>query len=182
MNEVIRALQSRRTIRKFKQEPVPKEKVEVILSAGQWAPSFNNTQPWKFIVVQDPPTQGRLSEEARRNVYYRGIIEAPVTIVVCVDTLVESKHWLEAGCLAHLNMALAAHSLGLGTSWIDIANTKPEAPIRKILEIPKSMRVISLMPLGVPDEKPEGSRRPLEEIVYQERYRGNDPNAIFGLK
>lgn len=178
MNEVIRAIQTRRTVRKFKQEPVPKEKMEIILDAGRWAPSFNNTQPWKFVVVQDRATQRELSEEAGRNVYYRGIIEAPATIVVSADTMVESGHWLEAGCLAHLNMALAAHSLGLGVAWIDIANTKPEEPIRRILGMPKSMRVISLMPVGFSDEKPEGTRKGLEDIVYYDKFSGNDSKGL----
>jgi len=178
MNEVIRAIRTRRTVRKFKQEPVPREKMEIILDAGRWAPSFNNSQPWKFIVIQDTATQRKLEEEARKSVYYRGITEAPATVVVCGDTLVDPEHWLEAGCLAHLNMALAAHILGLGVAWIDIAHTKSEDPIRKVLEMPKSMRVISLMPVGFPDEKPEETRKPLEDIVYYEKYSGNDSNGL----
>ncbi len=170
MTEITEAIQSRRTIRKFKKEPVPRETVEEILEAGRWAQSFNNAQPWKFVVVQEEGTKRRLSEEAGRSVYYRGIAEAPLTIVVCVDPSQEPSHWIEAGSIAHQNMSLATHSLGLGSSWIGILNSKAEEPIKKVLGIPKNMRVISLMPVGFADEKPERGRKPLQEIVYYERY------------
>lgn len=170
MNEVIEAIQTRRTIRKFKKDPVPKEKIEGILEAGRWAQSFNNAQPWKFIVVQGDETRRRLSEEAGKSVYYRGIAEAPLTIVVCVDPSEEPTHWIEAGAIAHQNMALAAHSLGLGSSWIGTLNTKSEEPIKKVLGIPKTTRVISLIPVGLADEQPERRRHPLQDMVYYERY------------
>jgi nitroreductase len=171
MNEVIHAIERRRTIRKFKGEPVPEECIDAVLQAGRWAQSFNNAQPWKFIVIEGEETKRRLSEEAGRSVYYKGIIEAPLTIVICADSRKDPTHWIEAGCIAHQNMALAAHSLGLGSSWIAIVNTSAEDPIKKFLGIPKHMRVISLMPVGFPDETPRSHRMPLEEMVYHERYQ-----------
>ena len=148
MNEVLEAIQNRRTIRRFKQEVVPREKIEAVLNAGRWAQSFNNAQPWKFIVIQDNEAKRRLGEEAGKSVYYKGVAEAPLVIAICADPEKESHHWMESGCIAHQNMALAAHSLGLGSSWIAILNTKSEEPIKQILGIPKNLRVISLMPLG----------------------------------
>ena len=71
-------------------------------------------------------------------------------------------------------MALAAHSLGLGSSWIGTLNTKSEEPIKKVLGIPKATRVISLMPVGFADEQPQGKRHPLKDMVYYEGYgKGN---------
>jgi nitroreductase len=173
VNDVLAAIRNRRTIRRFKPQSVPKESVEAVLNAGRWAQSFNNAQPWKFIIVQDGETKRRLSEEAGRSVYYKGIAEAPLTIVICADTERDSEHWIEAGCNAHQNMALAAHSLKLGSSWVAILNTDSEKPIKKILAIPKHMRVISLMPLGFPAEQPRRNRKPLQEIVFYEKYEGN---------
>lgn len=170
MNEVIQAIQTRRTIRKFKKDPVPKEKIEAVLEAGRWAQSFNNAQPWRFIVVQNEETKERLSEEAGRSVYYRGVVEAPLTIVICTDPREDASHWIEAGCIAHQNMALAAHSLGLGSSWIAILDTRSENPVKRILGIPKDMRVISLMPVGYPAETPQRHRKPLEDMVLYDRY------------
>jgi nitroreductase len=170
MNEVIKAIQTRRTIRKFKKQPIPNETLNKILDAGRWAQSFNNAQPWRFVVIQEEETKRRLSDEAGRSVYYKGVGEAPLTIVVCADPSLEPSHWIEAASIAHQNMALAAHSLGLGSSWIGIFNTESEGPIKKVLGIPNKVRVISLMPVGVADEEPKRHRYPLEEIVYYERY------------
>jgi nitroreductase len=170
MNDVIKAIQMRRTIRKFKAEPVPSEKLEAVLEAGRWAQSFNNSQPWRFVIVREEKTKKRLSEEAGKSVYYRGIVEAPVTVVICADTRVDPNHWIQAGCIAHQNMALAAHSLDLGTSWIAVLNTESEKPIKRTLGIPKPVRVISLMPLGSPNEEPQRRRNPLTDMVYDERY------------
>jgi len=170
MNEVIQAIQTRRTIRRFRPTPIPKETITEILEAGRWAQSFNNAQPWRFVVVLNEKTRRKLGEEAGKSVYYRGITEAPVTIVVCADPEEDPTHWLEAGCIAHQNMALAVHSLGLGSSWIAVANTRSEASIKKILDAPKHLRIISLMPVGFPDETPQRNRKPLHDLVYHERY------------
>jgi len=170
MNQVTKAIQSRRTIRKFRNEPVPKEAIQEILEAGRWAQSFNNAQPWKFVVIQDEETKRKLSGEAGKSVYYKGIIEAPLTIGICLDPGQEPTHWIEAGSIAHQNMALAAHSLGLGSSWIGILNTSSEEPIKRALGVPKNVRVISLMPVGFADEEPQRNRKPLQEMVYYEQY------------
>ena len=177
MNEVTRAIKGRRTIRKFKGDPLPTATLEAILEAGRWAQSFNNAQPWKFIVVKQRETRRRLSEEAGRSVYYKGILEAPVTIVVCIDPREEPTHWIEAGSIAHQNMALAAYSLGLGSSWVAILNTASEEPIKRLLSIPKHMRVLSLMPVGFPDEEPQRRRNPLERMVYHESYGAKESSG-----
>ncbi|MBW2059290.1 MAG: nitroreductase family protein [Deltaproteobacteria bacterium] len=170
MNEILDAIKSRRTIRRFRGDPVPEETVRAVLDAGRWAQSFNNAQPWKFILIRDRETKKRLSDEAGKSVYYKGIAEAPVTIAICTDPEEDPHHWIEAGCNAHQNMALAAYSLGLGSSWIAVLDTDSEQPIKKVLGIPKNVRVLSLMPLGYPDENPTAKRKPLEEIVHYEKY------------
>jgi len=53
MNEVLNTIRNRRTIRKFKPDPMDEEKLQMILEAGRWAPSFSNLQPWKFIVIKN---------------------------------------------------------------------------------------------------------------------------------
>ena len=58
-----------------------------------------------------------------------------------------------------------AHSLGMGTGWIGIMGTEAETAIQKILKFPETMRIISLIPIGIPRESPKGVRKPLEELV-----------------
>jgi nitroreductase len=165
MNEVLEAIISRRTIRRFKSTPVEDEKLRMILEAGRWAPSFSNLQPWKFIVVKDLNLKAALDKAARESVLHLGINEAPVIILVCVDRRIDPLHAIETGAAATQNMALAAHSLDLGTGWIGIWGTEAEAAAQRLLKLPETVRVVSLLPVGVPDESPEGHREPLEALL-----------------
>ena len=165
MNEVLRTIKNRRTIRRFKSDPIEDKKLQAILDAGRWAPSFSNLQPWRFIVIKDQNLKNALDKAARESVLHLGINEAPVIIVVCVDRRTDPLHAIEAGAAATQNMTLAATSLGLGAGWIGIWGTEAEASIQKIFKLPETVRAVSLLPLGIPDESPEGDRKPIEELV-----------------
>jgi len=165
MNEVLRAIQNRRTIRRFKSNPIDEEMLQTILDSGRWAPSFSNLQPWKFIVIKDQGLKNALDKAAKESVLHLGINEAPAVILVCVDRRIDPIHAIEAGAAATQNMTLAAYSLGLGTGWIGIWGTEAEVSIQKILKLPDTVRVVSLIPIGLPDESPEGHRKPIEEFT-----------------
>ena len=165
MNEVLEAIKSRRTIRRFKPNPIDEEKLQMILEAGRWAPSFSNLQPWRFIVIKDQGLKNALDKAARESVLHFGINEAPVIILVGVDRRIDPLHAIEAGAAATQNMTLAAHSLGLGAGWIGIWGTEAEAAFQKILILPETTRVVSLLPIGSPAESPQGDRKPLEEFI-----------------
>ncbi|HYA92460.1 MAG TPA: nitroreductase family protein [Thermodesulfobacteriota bacterium] len=165
MNEVLKAIRDRRTVRRFKSNPVDEEMLQMILEAGRWAPSFSNLQPWRFIVIRDLGLKIALDREARQSVLHLGINQAPVVILVCVDRRIDPLHAIEAGAAATQNMTLAAHSLGLGAGWIGIWGTEAEASIQKLLKLPETVRAVSLLPIGIPDESPEGHRKPLEELT-----------------
>jgi len=165
MNEVLNAIKNRRTIRKFKSDPIDEEKLQMILEAGRWAPSFSNLQPWRFIVTRDQGIKKELDKAARETVLHLGINEAPIVILVCVDRRVDPIHAIETGAAATQNMALAAHSLGLGAGWIGVWGTEAEIAIKKLFQLPETTRVVSLLPIGIPDESPKGNRKPLEEFT-----------------
>ncbi|MEW6377291.1 MAG: nitroreductase family protein [Thermodesulfobacteriota bacterium] len=165
MNDVIHTIKNRRTIRKFKPDPIEEEKLQMILEAGRWAPSFSNLQPWKFIVTRDQNLKNALDKAARESVLHLGINEAPVVILVCVDRRIDPLHAIEAGAAATQNITLAAHSLGLGAGWIGIWGTEAETAIQKLFQFPETTRAVSLVPIGAPDESPKGDRKPLEEFI-----------------
>jgi nitroreductase len=165
MNEVLHAIKNRRTIRKFKPDPVDDEKLRMILEAGRWAPSFSNLQPWRFIVTRDQKIKKELDKAARETVLHLGINEAPVVVCVCVDRRIDPLHAIETGAAVTQNMALAAYSLGLGVGWIGVWGTETEIAIRKLFQLPETTRVVALLPIGMPDESPEGNRKPLEEFI-----------------
>jgi nitroreductase len=165
MNDVLKAIKNRRTIRRFKPNPINEEKIQMILDAGRWAPSFSNLQPWRFIVIKDQKFKNALDKAARESVLHLGINEAPVVILVCVDRRIDPLHAIEAGAAATQNMTLAAYSLGLGAGWIGIWGTEAETSIQKIFKLPETVRTVSLLPIGIPDESPEGHRKPIEELT-----------------
>jgi nitroreductase len=165
MNDVLNAIKDRRTIRRFKPTPIEEKTLRVILEAGRWAPSFSNLQPWRFIIVRDQTLKAALDKAARESVLHLGIHEAPVVILVCVDRRIDPLHAIEAGAAATQNMALAAHSLNLGTGWIGIWGTEAEAAAQKLLGLPETVRVVSLLPIGVPDETPESHREAIETLI-----------------
>lgn len=174
-NEVLDAIRNRRSVLRFESTQVEEDKVEAILEAGRWAPSWINKQPWSFIVIRDQETKDELSEVVPTT-FVQGLKEAPVCIAVTVDADEDPYHHVEDGAAATQNMALAAHSLGLNTSWIgvyDLKNEKnsAESKVKEILELPKKHRVIALLPLGhVKYEVPKKDRKTLRQIVYREKF------------
>ena len=174
-NEVLEAIRNRRSVLRFESTQVEEDKVEAVLEAGRWAPSWINKQPWNFIVIRDQKIKDELGDVVLTT-FVQGMKEAPVCIVVTVDTAADPYHYVEDGATATQNMALAAHSLGLNTCWIgvyDLKNQKNsvEFKVKKILEIPKNHRVIALLPLGhVKYEVPKKDRKTLQQIIYREKF------------
>ena len=162
---------------RFADGKVDDEKVEAILEAGRWAPSYINSQPWEFVVVRDLRLRSRIADVLRRvTISWQGFEQAPVIIVVAVDVATDPRHHVEDGAAAAQNMALMAHSLGLATFWAGIysdenATGTPEDELRALLEVPRSMRLIAALPVGFAASQPEGGRRPLAEMVHREGFR-----------
>ncbi len=165
MSDLMEIIRNRRTIRRFKPDPIADERIQMILEAGRWAPSFSNLQPWKFIVVKDATLKKSIDTATRESVLHWGINEAPVVILVCADRRVDPLHAIEAGAAATQNMALMAKELGLGSGWIGVMGTEAETAIRSLLDFPETMRVVSLIPIGIPNESPKDNRKPLEELA-----------------
>lgn len=172
LEQVIR---ERRSVRKYKSDPVPEEKLKKILDAARLAPSWSNQQCWQFIVVRDPERKKELAASMPSgNPAVRAVGEtAPVTIVLCANPN-ESGHQdgkgyylLDAG-LAMQQLMLAAHAEGLGTCWVAWFD---EARARKACAVPEEYRVVALSPLGFAEKQPsERPRKDLKEIVFAETW------------
>jgi nitroreductase len=162
-NEVI---EKRRSIRRYKDTPVPRESILKVLEAARLAPSAANRQPWHFVVVQDVEMRGKL---AGRQGW---AAKAPVMIVGLADADA-SPGWCHNDLgIAFEHLVLAATDLGLGTCWM--GQTRRDAEIKELLCIPETLGVIALTPLGVPDESPgPKARKPLDQIVSWEEYGRN---------
>lgn len=163
--DISNLIKNRRSIRRYKTDPVPIELIEEIIDAGRWAPTGGNKQYWKFIVVDDEKVMKMVQ---RVSPMFWG--EAPAAIFVCLDltrsTMSEEArkgHGNVAGFPSQ-NIMLAAFALGLGTCAIGGFN---KLAIREILDIPKDLDPILLITLGYPDEDPpKKPRRPMSEVAY----------------
>lgn len=164
--EVLEAIRTRRSIRKYQKKPVPDEAVEKILEAGRWAPSAGNAQPWNFIVLRDEKIR---KEVAQATTYGKFLADAPLGIAVVIDPKA-STHPVEDGAIATQNMLLAAHALGLGTCWIGSYGSVYEEKVKGILGIPKNKRLLSIVSVGFPAESPKSARRELKELTFSDRY------------
>ncbi len=178
--DLMQAVKERRSVRKLKAEPVSNDLLDTVLEAGRWAPSWANTQCWKFVVVRDALMRGKVAETiSPGNRGTDAIKNAPVIIAICGEleragykrgTAVTDKGdwYMFDTALAAQNMMLAAHSLGLGTVAIGLFDASKAA---KILRLPANVRVVLLLPLGYPVEEPTApGRKELPEIVSYDTY------------
>jgi nitroreductase len=186
--DVLEAIKTRRSIRKYKSAPLDDKTIELVLEAARWAPSWSNTQCWRFIVVRDSEIKNKLADTAisvttgKPNRAAEAMRITPVAIVACAELgksghrirepeeLVTDKgEWFMFDvALAMQNLVLAAHSLGLGTVYIGAFDAIEAA---KILEVPEGYCVVSMTPLGVPDEEPRvRPRKELSEIVFYDKF------------
>jgi nitroreductase len=174
-NLVLEAIKDRRSATRFESTRVEDDKLDAILEAGRWAPSWLNRQPWSFIVIKDRSTRQQLSEVVP-TAFVQGLKEAPACIAVIVNPEEDQYHFVEAGAVASQNMAIAAYSLGLQSSWIGVFDLKDqknsgESKVKQILEVPRKHRVIALLPVGYgKNEIPKKERKALRQLVYQDKF------------
>ena len=184
--EVLEAIKTRRSIRKYKATQVDDKTIQLVLEAARWAPSWKNTQCWRFIVVRDSNIKAELAQALGKvsdapNPSTDAIRNAPVVIVACAEL---GKSGYDKGelatdkgdwwymfdvALAMQNLALAAHSLGLGTVYVGNFDAKKVA---SILGVPPGFCVVAITPLGYPDQEPKTSpRRELSQTVFHDKFK-----------
>ncbi|TFH15946.1 nitroreductase [Candidatus Bathyarchaeota archaeon] len=155
-------IEKRRSIRKYKDAPVPKGQILKILEAARIAPSASNRQPWHFIVVENRETIKKLAKQ-------EWAASAPVMIVGLADQAASPGWCVNDFGIAFEHMVLAATNLGFGTCWMGQSNR--EDLIKGLLDIPDNFKPVALITLGVPDEVPlPKERKSLESIVSWEKY------------
>ncbi len=168
--ELLEAIHTRRSIRKYLNKPVPEEMIETILHAAMAAPSAGNQQPWHFVVITD---RARLDAIPTFHPYSKMVMQAPAAILVCGDP--DGKKWPtfwdQDTSAATQNMLLAARGLGLGTVWVGIYPEKDRMEgFRKLLGIPENIIPFSLVPVGWPEGQFEAVNRFRPELVRRESW------------
>jgi nitroreductase len=160
--EVLEAIRTRRSIRKFLDRPVPQELVEILLRAAMSAPSARNSQPWQFVVISDRQI---LRQIPVINPYAEMAEHAPLAILICADTRLDRAPWYwPVDCAAAAqNMLLAAHGLELGAVWTGVWPREERMDgFRHLLNMPKPVIAHSLLVVGYPAEQlpPDDRYRP----------------------
>jgi nitroreductase len=168
---VFEAVKTRRSIRKYTDKPVEKEKLLRILEAARLSPSANNNQHCHFVVVSDEAILERLLPAYKREWF----VKAPIVIVACSypskawSRMDGESYWKVDSAIAVENMILVAHEAGLGACWVAAFD---ENKVKEALRIPKEVRLIAMIPLGYPGEKkgPVTDRKSLDEIIHYEQW------------
>lgn len=196
--ELLEGINTLRSIRQFKPDRVPQDKINLILEAASKAASGSNTQPWEFIVVQDPKKKAALTKpmletwmrriagvgmsQRMKNVYdeatemLRNTEKVPAIIYCCLDLdrVSKSEEVRYASILpAVQNLMLAAHALGLGTCLTvhGSTSTRGEPEVKRILGIPDNIKIACMVYLGYPMRKHgPPQRKPIGRFVHFDRW------------
>ena len=166
--EVLEAILTRRSIRQYQTTSVPEELVQKLLAAAMSAPSARNSQPWRFVVIDDHQL---LDQVPAINPYAEMARRAPLAILICADPSLEKSpgYWMLDCAAAAQNMLLAAHGLGLGAVWCGVYPRQPRIEgFRRLLGVPEEIVPHSLIVLGYPAED-----HPREDRYRPERVQRN---------
>jgi nitroreductase len=162
---IIQVIKNRRSIRRYKKNPVPLNLLKTIVESARWAPTGANKQYWKYIIVNDPIVMKMV-----KTVTPMMWDESPASIVVCQDlarrNLTEDmkQDFGECSGFPSQNILLTAYHLGLGSCAIGGFN---KIALKEILDIPDDMWPMLIITVGYPDEDPEPKpRRPFSEVVF----------------
>lgn len=179
--ETLAAIRTRRSIRRYSDQPVEPEKLQAVLEAVQHAPSWSNKQCWRLVVVQDQEVRTRIGELSfvesffatygyKSNPAQKALAQAPVVIVVCADPgqsgdLNGQQYYMADMGIATQNLMLAAHDQGLGSVFVGVFD---EEQLKALLQIPADIRIVGLFPLGYPTGESKGgpARKPLADFVH----------------
>jgi len=181
MNEIIKAIKQRRSVREYEDKPVEKEKINQILEAGMWGPSAKNEQKWHFTAIKNKEIMRKVTEmmvEKAFNQYPKlkekaktmedpVLYNAPLYVVI---TTPEDYKWADIdGAIAAHDMILAAHSLGLGSCYIGMVRAlKDDEEFKKLLQVPDSHKIIITMVFGYAKEEPEPKERNKDVVTWVE--------------
>ncbi|NLM11419.1 MAG: nitroreductase family protein [Clostridiaceae bacterium] len=150
---VIDAILTRRSIRRFTGQVISDEQLELLLKAGFQAPSAHNLQPWHFIIVKEKENLEKISSS---HPYAKMLPQAGCGIIVCGDVKKEpNEGFLAEDCAAAIqNILLAAHGTGLGAVWCGLyPNTDRTTVISSILKLPENIIPVGLIAVGYPNEE-----------------------------
>ncbi|UCG00688.1 MAG: nitroreductase family protein [Candidatus Heimdallarchaeota archaeon] len=188
--DIFEAIQTRRSVRDFSADKIPKGDLEKILNMGRYAPTAGNIQPWKFLLLKKINRKGKFKEKLAKNIAriveelaipdeekklrkkntkeaLNNIFNAALIILLFVDTNTYPDLVIYDGALAAQNIMLAAHALGYGSSFQ--TSFFPERIVKDFFRIPEHYKFICALPIGKVGKKPiMPEKKPLEELTWKD--------------
>jgi len=170
-------VQNRKSIRYYSEAAVEREKILACLESARRAPSAENAQPWRFLIIDDPELKTKFCEAAFSGIYSmcRFASRAPVIVVILARPEFRAHrlgkriqgvqfYLLDLG-IAGEHFVLQAEELGLGTCWIGWFHRRK---VKKALDVPRKYKIVALLSVGYPEKRPssERPRKPLEKIAW----------------
>ena len=159
-------IKARRSTRKFTDQLLNPEQVEMILKSALMAPASKRSNPWQFVVVEEKEMLAKLAACKKNG---SSFLEGCAMAVVVLANVMESDVWVEDASVASIYMQLQAEDLGLGSCWCQIRNRfrkddmEANQYIRNILDIPYQLDVLSIIGFGYKDQE----RKPFDESHLQ---------------
>ena len=196
-NPVLKVIEKRRSIRKFQEKDVDPETIETLIKAASWAPSANNDQPWKFVVVHNTELKNHIVDALmdtlsgyyetkefpldKMRAYWSSVFSAPVHIFAFCDTRhidmdkewedIEKLHNIQGISAACQNILLAATALDLASLWMG-GPLVVEDEIKILLDAPRDVQLMAIIAIGYPThEPPPPVRKPLSQIMFHEKWK-----------
>lgn len=163
--DFFKVIEKRKSVRSYKNLPLPKDSLVKILDAAHLAPTARNIQPWQFVVITNKDILRKISEIAPNGKF---LSQAAACIIVLCE---ETKYYLEDGCAATVNILNAACALGIGSCWI--AGDKKDycQAVLEMIDAPLNHKLVSLISLGFADNVlASGEKKKLESIIHWEKF------------
>ena len=179
-NEALEVILTRRSVRSFTGEAVPRDSLMKILKAGMAAPSARNIQPWAFVAVTE---RGLLDSLCERLPYAKMLDKAGAAVIVCgipgkdmvhggeYKDAIGGKYWVMDCSAAAENILLACHAMGFGAVWTAAyPNEDRIDTVRDIIGVPEDVIPLAVIPIGVPKDKGKVTDKFKEENIRWERW------------
>jgi coenzyme F420-0:L-glutamate ligase / coenzyme F420-1:gamma-L-glutamate ligase len=180
-------IHTRRSIRRYTDQPVPPDLIDRLLEAATWAPSSHNRQPWRFAVVTTSSVKARLADRMGERLKAdrsraadrvqqidrdmarsrERITSAPVAIIVCLSITNDDQHErlmaIQSAAASIQNLLLAAHEIGLGACWMAAPLFCPDV-VREVLHLPDDWEAQALITIGYP----ANAGKPRDRVDFRE--------------
>jgi len=165
VNLGVTVIKGRRSVRKYKDQPLPEKAVDDALVSAHMAPTARNAQPWLFGVVESKETLAKISEITTDGMFIK---DAQVCFAIFGEK--DQKFYVEDCSAAATQLMLALWAHGVGSCWVAGNNMDYAEEIRVLMGVPEEYGLVALIPAGYPEEMTIPDKKDLDDVVFHENW------------